>query len=168
MGHTTPFLVLSSALLYGWLRALLVHNNEWGNPCMHSSFHHTCNDPDGDKRNLPDADTHPVLYLDEDDDDNIALSSFVQFSSLFQSCSYHSSVFHFLALFVILLALANGRFSQSNPNHCCPFETSGNSIIESIHVVREKTLADSSQTCNLLFSVCHNLSFTNGCCRFVL
>ena len=74
---------------------------------MQSSVHHTCNDPDGDKRNLPDADTHPALCPDEDDDENIALSSFVQFVSLAQSCSFHSSVFHFLALFVILLALAN-------------------------------------------------------------
>ena len=34
--------------------------------------------------------------------------------------------------------------------------------------MREKTLADSSQTSNLLFVVCHNLCLAYGGCRFVL
>ena len=82
--------------------------------------------------------------------------------------SFHSSPFHFFSLFVILLALTNGRFCQGDANHCCTFKTTGNSIIESIHVVREKTLADGSQTSNFLIAVSYNLCLTNGGCRFVL
>ena len=59
---------------------------------------------------------------------------------------FHSSPFHLFSLFVILFALANGRFCQGNLNYCRSFKTTGNGIIKSIHVVREKTLADGSQT----------------------
>ena len=136
--------------------------------CLLFAIRHTCNDQDDDKRSLPDASIHPALCPDEDDGDNTAQSSYGLFASLAQSWSFHSAIFHFFTLFIILFTLTNGRFSQSNPNHCCPFETSGNSIIESIHMMREKTLADSSQTSNLLFVVCHNLCLAYGGCRFVL
>ena len=81
---------------------------------------------------------------------------------------FHSSPFHLFSLFVILFALTNGRLSEGNLNHCRSFKTTGNGIIKSIHVVREKTLADGSQCRNLFFAVCHNLSFSNGSSRFIL
>ena len=57
---------------------------------------------------------------------------------------FHSSPFELFSLFIILLALANGRFCQSDAHYCCSFKTAGNSVIKSIHVVRKKTLADGS------------------------
>ena len=54
------------------------------------SFLHICNDQDGDKQNLPDADTPLASGPDEDDDDNTTLSSYGQFASFAQSCSFHS------------------------------------------------------------------------------
>lgn len=54
------------------------------------------------------------------------------------------------------------------PMYCRPIKTAGNGIIESVHVVRKKTLADGSQGGYLLFTACHNLRFTNGRCRLIL
>ncbi len=48
------------------------------------------------------------------------------------------------------------------------FKAAGNSIIESIHVVREESLADGSQTSNLFFAVSYNLSLSHSCCRPIL
>ena len=121
LGHTISFLALPSASPYGWSRALLEHNNEWDNPCKQSSFRHTYNDPDGDKRSLPDADIHLASCPDEDDVGNITLSSCGQSASLAQSCSFHSAIFHFFTLFIILFTLAYGRLCQGNLNHCCTF-----------------------------------------------
>ena len=70
--------------------AELEHSNEWDSPYKQFSVLHTCNDPDGDKRSLPDAGTPPALCPDEDDDGNTALSSCGLSASLAQSCSFHS------------------------------------------------------------------------------
>jgi hypothetical protein len=75
---------------------------------------------------------------------------------------------HFFSLFVILLALTNRRFSQGDAHYGSPFKAAGNSIIESIHVVREESLADGSQTSNLFFAVSYNLSLSHSCCRPIL
>ena len=57
------------------------------------SFLHICNDPDSDKRSLPDACIPLASGPDEDDDDNIVLSSFGLFVSLAQSCSFFEFLF---------------------------------------------------------------------------
>ena len=57
------------------------------------SFLHICNDPDGDKRSLPDADTPLASGPDEDDDGNTVLSSCGQSASLAQSSSFFELLF---------------------------------------------------------------------------
>ena len=87
LGHTISFLAQPSALLYVSAHVLWEHSSEWDSLYTLSYAHHICNAPDDDKQSLPDADTHLALCPDEDDGDNIALSSFVRYVSLVLSCS---------------------------------------------------------------------------------
>ena len=72
-----------------------------------------------------------------------------------QLTSFHSSVFHFLTLTIILLALTGGRFSKTNTANGCSIEAARNSSIKSIHVMRQETLADGTQSKDLLLVRLH-------------
>ena len=96
--------------------------------------------------------------------------------SCFRDCiflysSFVSAAFqalHFLALLVILLTLARRRFCQAYLDNRCSFQTSLDGCSKSIHVVREKTLADQPEGLYLLSSVRDHFGNTYCHCRFIL
>ena len=57
---------------------------------------------------------------------------------------FHSSIFHFFPLLVILLAFACWRLSEGNLYDSSMLKAAGDGVVKSIHVLRKESLADSS------------------------
>lgn len=65
--------------------------------------------------------------------------------SIFRPCLFHSAVFHFLSVAVILLALAGRRCRQCYPDHCRTVQATLYRSFECIHVSWKESPADGFQ-----------------------
>ena len=88
---------------------------------------------------------------------------FIQYST-----SFHPSILHFFSIFIILLTLTSRKASQRYANHSCTMNTSLDCIVESLHVLGQKTLTYQLESMYLFIVICHKFRFSKGYCRTIL
>ena len=70
--------------------------------------------------------------------------------------SLHAAVFQFVAICIILLALAHRWLGEFDSHHCGARHAAVNRGIECMHMTRQKPLADGSQRLAFLGIIIHN------------
>lgn len=70
--------------------------------------------------------------------------------------SLHAAVFQFVAICIILLALAHWGLGEFDSHHCGARHAAVNRGIECMHMTRQKPLADGSQRLAFLGIIIHN------------
>lgn len=79
-----------------------------------------------------------------------------------RGASFHALPFHFIAVLVVSLTLADGRSGECDAYHGGAVEASLDTLVEAMQMLREEPLADETQRVCLLLDVIHYLCHASG------